>query len=177
MKTSTTTIINNEYNYSNIIPTTDVVFQLVKYFDSLYKHFQKLIEEDEEKNKKLVPEYQEFLYKDTYSFDFEVNITSKSINTICCKDLDQFISAVNGGNLNNIYALKIELNLDFGRGKGNNIENHKNKFKISFKPYEIIFIRKSNYNDQSMTEIEEMTKKALASFPVSNTIFYSKSDK
>ena len=42
--------INNEYDYSNIIPTEDYVLYLVKYCDGIYNQMIRLMNEDEEKN-------------------------------------------------------------------------------------------------------------------------------
>ena len=44
------TIVNNEYDYSNGIPTIESISYLVKYLDNVYKNFLNLIEEDEKKN-------------------------------------------------------------------------------------------------------------------------------
>lgn len=42
-------IINNEFDYSNIIPTVEAVSYLVQFCDQMNKQLIKLVEEDEEK--------------------------------------------------------------------------------------------------------------------------------
>lgn len=171
---SSKAVINNEYDYSNILPTVEAVSYLVRYCDEMNKQLTKLVEEDEEKNKQFKPEYKEYTYKKSYGQHFEVYIREKSYNNITCKDYDQFISAVKGGNLNSVTNLEIKLCLDFYRGKGDNAEEHENSFIISFKPYEITFARKSNHDDQYMNQVEQHLNEILKQFPVANSIFCNK---
>ena len=156
-------VVNNEYDYSNILPTVDAITYLVQYCDEMNKQLTKLVEEDEEKNKQFKQEYKEYMYK-------------KSYNNITCKDYSQFMSAVQGGNLNEIRSMNIKLCMDFYRGKGDNLEEYENSFIISFKPYEITFARKSNHNDQDMNQIEQQINDILKQFPVANCIFCNKQD-
>lgn len=53
-------------------------------------------------------------------------------------------------------------------------KEHENLFKISFNPYNIVFIRKSNYADSSMDNIENVINEILKKFSVQNTIFCTK---
>lgn len=167
-------IVNNEYDYSNVLPTVEAISYLVQYCDEMNKQLTKLVEADEEKNKQFKLEYKEFMYKKSYGQQFEVFIREKSYNNITCKDYLQFMSAVNGGNLNGISSMDIKLCMDFHRGKGNNTEEHENSFLITFKPYEIKFTRKSNHNDPNMDQIEQQIKDILKQFPVANCIFCNK---
>ena len=64
--------------------------------------------------------------------------------------------------------------MDFYRGNGENTVEHENLFKMVFKPYEITFIRKSNFNDPSMDKIEEEINSIFKQFPVANSIFCNK---
>lgn len=167
-------VVNNEYDYSNILPTVEAISYLVQYCDEMNKQLTKLVEADEEKNKQFKSEYKDFMYKKSFGQRFEVFIREKSYNNITCKDYSQFISAVNGGNLNGINSMEIRLCMDFYRGKGDNLEEHENSFLIVFKPYEITFIRKSNHNDPNMNQIEQQIKNILKQFPVANCIFCTK---
>ena len=141
-------IINNEFDYSNIVPVIDVVTYLVQYCDQVYKK--------------------------AYSQRFEVYIREKTYNNITCKDYEEFISAVEGGNLNNIDSMDIKLCMDFRRGRESNLEEHENTFIIKFEPYDITFARKSNYNDQIMNQIEDQINQILQKFPIANSIFCNK---
>ena len=58
-------IVNNEYDYSNIIPVIDNVTYLVAFCDSIYNNFLKLIANDEEKNKPFKEEYKEYNFNDS----------------------------------------------------------------------------------------------------------------
>lgn len=167
-------IINNEYDYSNIVPTIEAVSYLVQYCDNVYKQFNKKTEDDEEKNKQFKQEYKDYMYKKAYSQEFEISIYQKTFNNIRCKDYENFLSAIKDGNLNKVNSLEIRLCLDFGRGKSEKIEKHENEFKIKFKPYDIIFARKSNHDDPSMNQVEEQINIILKQFPIANSIFCNK---
>lgn len=168
------TVINNEYDYSNIVPTVEAISYLIQYCDQMNKQLKKLVEEDEEKNKQFKPEYKEFMYKKSYGQQFEVYIREKSYNNITCKDYDSFISAVKDGNLNQVSSIDIKLCMDFHRGNGENLEEHENSFTVIFKPYDIKFARKSNHNDPNMNQIEQQINNILKQFPVANSIFCNK---
>ena len=168
-------VINNEFDYSNIVANVEAITYLVQYCDSMEKQLKKLIEEDEEKNKRFKNEYKDYMYKKTYSERFEVYIRSKSYqNSITCNDYESFVSAVKDGNLKNVSGLDIKLDLDFERGKGDNLDKHENSFKIVFNPYDITFTRISNHNDPSMNQIETQINDILKRFQVVNTIFCTK---
>lgn len=167
-------IITKEYDYSNKVPMIDYITYLVNYCNEIYENFKKLVSDDEEKNKMLKIDYKDYQYKKSYSSKFEIRINSKNYNYITCNDIISFKSAVENGNLNNVNKLVIEVNLDFGRGKNGNIENHENKFEIIFSPYDIKYKRNSNYTDQSMDLIENNIKEILDKFPTVNCIFCNK---
>ncbi len=168
------TVINNEYDYSNVLPTAEAISYLVQYCDEMNKQLTKLVEQDEEKNKQFKPEYKEFMYKHSYGQHFEVFIRKKSYQNLTCKDYASFKSAVDGGSLNGISSMDIKLCMDFHRGKGDNPEEHENSFLITFKPYEIKFTRKSNHNDPSMNQVEQQINAILKQFPIANCIFCNK---
>ena len=175
MEESTFSLINNEYDYSTSIPTIEYISYLIYYCDNEYKRFINLIDEDEQKNKELKYEYKNYNYKKLY-VAFNVYIGEKSYNNINCKDYESFINAVNGGNLKNINNLQIKLDLNYKRGNNNSLVDHENSFTIIFKPYDIIFARKSNYNEQLMNEIENNINNILKKFPKANSIFCTKED-
>lgn len=172
----TKSVINNEYDYSNILPTIEYIDYLVKYCDNAYNQLNKLVEEDEEKNKKFKPEYKEFNYAHSYGAKFEVFIREKSYNNITCKDYNTFVTAVKDGNLNEIMELEIKVDLDFRRGIGNNLEDYENSFTIIFKPYDIKFARKSNHNEPNMNQLEDQINTILKQFPVANCVFCNKNN-
>ena len=80
-------VINNEFDHSNIIPTSDAVLYLVKYCDQMNQYLKKMIDEDKEKNKKLKEEYQEHKYKKHYGQGLDIYIREKKYNNINCKRL------------------------------------------------------------------------------------------
>ena len=167
-------IINNEFDYSNILPTLEAVSYLVQYCDQMNKQLNKLIEEDEEQNKRFKQEYKEYQYKHVYGQKLEVYIREQTYNNITCSDYDTFMAVVKDGNLNNVSSLQIDLCLDYDSGKGNELTRHENSFTIIFKPYEIKFARKSNFNDSNMNQIEDQINAILKQFPVANCIFCDK---
>ena len=168
-------VVNNEYDYSNIVPTVEGISYIVRYCDEMNKQLQKLIDADEEKNKQFKLEYKEYMYSKSYGQSFEVYIKTQGYSeNITCKDYEHFASAVQGGNVNNLSGLDIKLCMDFKRGKGNDLEEHENSFSITFKPYDIKFTRKSNHNDPNMNQVEQQINEMLKKFPVANSIFCSK---
>lgn len=168
-------IINNEYDYSNILPVVDYVAYLVQYCDQVYNQLLKLQQEDEEKNKQFKPEYKEYNFKKKYSQGLEIYIKEKNYhNNITCKDYSTFKTAIDDGNLKNVDGVDIRLNMDFDRGREGKFESHENSFVIIFKPYEITFSRKSNYKDDSINQIENQINEILKKFPVANCIFCNK---
>ena len=169
------TIINNEYDYSNILPTADYIAYLVQYCDQVYNQLLKLQEEDEEKNKQFKLEYKKYDFKRKYSQGLEIYIREKNYyNNITCKDYNTFKAAIDDGNLNNVTGVDITLNVDFERGSYGKYESHENSFIIIFKPYEISFTRKSNYNDPNINQIENQINEILKKFPIANCIFCNK---
>ena len=167
-------IVNNEYDYSNILPTIDNITYLVAFCDNIYNQFLKLIVADEEKNKPFKDEYKEYNFKKAYSNSFAIKIRMHPYNIIECKDIEDFKSAINNGNLKNVAGLNIEMNLDFKRGTGDNLITHQNSFIVSFNPYDIKFKRKSNYSDINMTKIEDNINAIMNQFSVANCIFCDK---
>ena len=165
---------NNEYDYSTAIVTSDAITYLVQYCDGVYKNFMALVDEDEKRNEQFKQEFKNYNYKKSYGERFEVFIRGKNYNTITCKDFSSFQSAVNDGDLNNVSSLEIKMELDFKRGKGNELKDHENSFTISFKPYEITFTRKSSHNEAKMNQIENDIKEILNKFQSINTIFCTK---
>lgn len=170
-------IINNEFDYSNILPVVNYIGYLVQYCDQIYKKLLKLQEQDEEKNKPLKYQYKEYNFKRKYSQGLEIYIREKNFhNNITCKDYDTFKTAIDDGNLKNVSSIDIKLNMDFERGHEGNFEVHENNFIIIFKPYEITFSRKSNYNDRIMEQIEKEINDILKKFPIANCVFCDKSN-
>ncbi|MCI9279927.1 MAG: hypothetical protein HFJ02_03910 [Bacilli bacterium] len=167
-------IINNEYDYSNSVPTVEFITYIVQYCDQIYNHFLNLIEQDEKKNERLKYEFQNYNYKKSYREEFVIKIRQKNYNTISCKNYDSFIEAVKNGQVSNIESLEIHLVLDYKRGKIDNLNSYENDFNITFKPYQISFIRKANHQEIEMNQIENNLNEILKKFPVTNTIFCSK---
>lgn len=167
-------LIHHEYDYSNIVPRVDAITYLVQYCDNIYNQFLTLIEEDKKRNESLKFEFKNYQYKRSYREIFEVHIRNKDYHYISCKDFTMFQSAINQGDLKNVNSLEIRLCLDYKRGREGNLISFENSFVVSFKPYQIMFVRKSNHNEEQMMKIEDDIKKILDQFPVENTIFCTK---
>lgn len=167
--------ISREFDYSNSVPEVQNILFLAKYCYSYYVQLIKMCEEDEEKNRILKSEYKDFLYKKSFSSKYEVAIREKDVfSSLSCKTYDSLVEAANSGHLKNVESVVITLDLSFRRGKDMATKEHENLFKISFKPYSIVFIRKSNYADSSMDNIENVINGILKKFSVQNTIFCTK---
>ncbi len=167
-------VVNNVFDYSNILPTVEYIKYLVNYLDNIYNQFLDLIKKDEEKNSKFKYEYKDYMYGESYGCRFYLYIYEKGYNNIKCDDYNTFISAINNGDLKNVRELSIQMDLDFKRGRNNNYTQYENSFSIIFNPYNIKFTRKSNYNDINMNQIENQVNEILKKFPVANCIFCDK---
>lgn len=164
-------VINNEYQYKDLLPTKDAVDYLVNYLDSLFKSFTAICDEEEEKNKRLKEEFREYNYKKYYATTFKVYIVEKTYHNIECTSYEEFRSAEDDNNLKEVDRLELKLNLSYKRGKGNNLEECTNEFIIIFKPYDTKFARKSNHKDVNMDNTEKNILDILDKFPKLNTIF------
>lgn len=168
-------IINNEYDFSNVIADIDSVDYLVKYCDQISKYFLDLISKDEEKNKMLKYDYQNWNYKKRYSDILKIYIKQHNyVNDLECKNYDEFKSAVLDGNLKNVNELIIKIDLSYKSGKNDNLIEHVNEFRISFKPYNIIVSRKSNFSEEFADQFEKNLLIILEKFNKVNTIFCTK---
>ena len=168
------TVINNEYDYSNIIATADNISHLVQYCEQLYDQLMKLIQEDEIKNEKFKYEFKNYNYNKHFGMCFEIKIRGKSYNVIECKSYNAYLEAVNSGQLKEVSSFEIDLKLNYRRGKKDNLKDYENSFKLIFKPYEIKFKRQSNHNESDINQIEIAICDILNKFPVANTIFCTK---
>ena len=75
------------------------------------------------------------------------------------------------GKMKNLSSLEISLDLDFKRGMSNSLKSYDNSFNIVFRPYEISFIRTSNYSDESMDQIQNTINQLFSGFEVEESIF------
>lgn len=167
--------INREFDYSNSIPTAQNIAYIVQYCENVYNQFKKNIEEDEQKNERLKYEYKNYNFKRAFTEKFEVQIKQKeTYKTIDCKNYSSFVECINNGLLKSVDSLKIELYLDYKKGKEGSLQEHNNQFEISFKPYDIKFTRNSNFQEENMNQIENNINTMLTKFQAANTIFCTK---
>lgn len=174
----TEVIVNPEYDYSNIIPDKEYIKVLIRSCEEMYKRLQDLFKKDEEKNERLKYEYRNYEYKKHFETDFSIDIRETGIGD---GSLGQHLNFTDSNTFSdyidrkvNLDSLVINLNLSYKRGSDGNEKAHLNSFKISFKPYNIKFKRKSNYNDEVMNQIESYLKSILDKFMTKNTIFCNK---
>ena len=168
------TVINKEYDYSNAIIDENCITYIANYCESVYNQFNLLIKEDEKRNEKVKYEYQNYNYKDTYQKKYEIRIREGNYNTTYCKSYNSLFEYIQTKKLNAIESIEIELDLSYKRGKNQSYKEHNNLFKMTFKPYNIKFTRKSNHNEQIMNQVEANLNQLLSSIPTVNTIFCSK---
>jgi len=168
-------IVNNEYDYSNIVPEIDNIVALVKQCSLYYAQLLKLEEEDAKKNERLKVDYQSFQYAKSYSSGFKVSFQKNdSYNSNDFENYESFKSAVDSGFVRDAGKLTIHLDLSYRSGSGSDLTENSNEFTISFEPYNIKFTRKSNKANQNMDQIEYAINELLKRFKVQNTIFCSK---
>ncbi len=167
-------IINNEYDYSNVLPTVESIRYMVEYCSDIYQQFLQLVEKDEEKNCQFREEYRNYEYRKDFNSGFYVFIREKNSQNISCDDKEDFIAAIEDGNLKQVSSISIRLELHFSKGNSYRLESHKNVFLIAFEPYSIRFSRQSNFKDENMDQIEESIHKIFKSFAIANTVFCDK---
>ena len=165
--------INNEFNYSTIIPEVEIVSYLVQYCESVYNYMLKLFEEDEKRNEPLKYDYRNYQYKKSYSF-FKINITDKNHHSQECDNYASFLNLVESNRVSNVNSLKIELGINYKRGREGSNQNYENSFKISFNPYEIMFYRKSSIGEEEMDQVEKNINEIMRKFKTANSIFATK---
>ena len=166
--------IDNNFDYSNVIPKPENIRKLVEYCFNMYEEFKKKCDAEEERNKQFKEEYKNYECMQMFSTGCEIKIMNNGYKTSCFKDYESFASAINNGNITNVMSLEINLCLDYKKGPGNNLTEHKNSFDIIFKPYEINFSRKADYNELAMNNVENNINDIMRSFETANTIFNAK---
>ena len=165
------TPVNHEHYYPNILAVREYVENLVSFCDKACRVLQGKIDEDERKNESLERDRRKYDYKQVYGTGLRVFIMNKSGAHSTYDNESAFRAAATSGRLNDVTMLEIDLSLSFGRGIGDEIDEHHNKFSFSFKPYEIKFTRDSNFSNPEMDELEEQLIKLLEDFPATKTIF------
>lgn len=168
------TIINNEYDFSNIVPTIEGIDYLVNYCYKMYNNLLNLCQSDEDRNKQIKYEFQHYDFKKHYTTNFEVYISDGNYKSTTLNSYDTFKEAVNKGLVNNVKKLKITLDMSYKRGDNNQMVEYNNTFIISFEPYLINLTRKANHNEENMQKIENDLISILKRFPTVNTIFCTK---
>ncbi len=164
--------INHVYSYNNAVPMLDYVLDLCKYLDMKNNELKTMIDADEKKNEDLKYDYRVYEHKKHYSAGFKVYLYSKVQRNLpsvqSYAELEKMHAA---GLLKQLSHMSIELDYSFGVGKYNEIVNHRNEFKIEFRPYDISFTRASDYDDAEANEIEDTIKRKLSDFVSYETIF------
>lgn len=94
---------------------------------------------DEEKNCQFREEYRNYEYRKDFNSGFYVFIREKNSQNISCDDKEDFIAAIEDGNLKQVSSISIRLELHFSKGNSYRLESHKNVFLIAFEPYSIRF--------------------------------------
>ncbi len=163
--------INNEFDYSNVVAKPMDIAKIVQYCDNIYNQFVMLLDEDEKRNEKLKYEFQSYNYKRCYGDGFTIYIKDKKYNSVSCKNYESFMKFIEEGKMKNLSSLEISLDLDFKRGMNDSLKSYDNSFNIVFRPYEISFIRTSNYNDESMNQIQNTINQLFSGFEVEDSIF------
>ena len=166
--------IINEFDYSNIVPTSQYIGVLVQYCEKVSNQYLQLINQDEERNEKLKYDFKDYQYGKNYGTGLNVVIFDKSFQRIECQNFLSYSQAVQNRQVNNINSMEVRLNINFKRGPSGKTKDHNNEFIVKFKPYEIKFTRKSNFDDNMMNQIEKDINELLRSFPTVDTIFCTK---
>ena len=164
-------LVNNKFDYSNSVPTVLAMIHLVKYLYNNYEQYLWLVTEDEKEYEKTHKYYN---YEKTYRLIFDVRIRERNYSIITCKSTSEFEKAVEDGKLDNIDSMEIRLILDYRKPNTPDYIMYNNFFVIQLKPFDITFLRKSNYNQLDMNAIENNVNEILRRFTTINSIFCTK---
>ena len=166
-------IINNEFDYSNVIVDGRSVLYLANILNSIFQEIKIMFEEDEKKNEPLKYEYRNYEYKDRYStLQYQVVFKNHSRNDF--ENYEALANTIESGNFNAVDTFTINLDLNYSRGKTNDLITFNNSFKIVFKPFEVKFTRTSNHNEKLMQQVEDSINYCFKQFNKLNTIFCTK---
>ena len=150
----------------------DYVLDLCKYLDMKNRELKLLTDADEKKNEDLKYDFREYEHKSHYSAGLKIYLYSKTQHNLpnvqSFAELEKLHAA---GLLKQLTHMSIELDYSFSTGKSNELVDHRNEFKIDFRPYEILFSRSSDHDDAEANEIEEVIKRKLGDFVSYETIF------
>ena len=163
--------VNHEHLYPNLLPVREYVENLASFCERAYKVLEKKADEDEQKNASIEYSQQEYVYKKSFGAGFKVHLYTNANVSLDYETADSLLAASRDGRLNDVSMLVIRLDLDFSRGKNNAFEDHNNEFEISFRPFDVKFLRNSNYVDPDMDKLEDEIVKILEDFPFMKTIF------
>lgn len=152
--------IYNVFDYSNAVATKETISHLVKYCDNVYEQYLWLFNEQIQ-NKSI--------YSKKHNFYLDIRIKDKKFNIIICNSYMSFKKACLDGNLNNIESMEIRLNLSYKESKIYN-----NLFTIMIKPFNLKFVRQSNYDNLEMNIIEKNINEILKRFNTIDSIFCTK---
>ena len=152
--------IHNVFDYSNAIATKENISHLVKYCDNVYEQYLWLFNEHTQ-NKNV--------YQKKHNFYLDIRIKDKKFNIIICNSYMSFKKACLDGNLDNIEGMQIKLNLSYKESKIYN-----NLFTIIIKPFDLKFVRQSNFDNVEMNIIEKNINEILKRFDTVDSIFCTK---
>ena len=147
--------IKNEFDYSNIICNFSNVNKIIEFSDNISNRFNNLILNNKSILKKDYP-------NGLYIYLIDDNYNTKSFRTY-----DDYLVAYKEGFIKRIVDLSIEVNLNYTKDD----ESYRNLFKITIKPYNVKFHRKSNHNEKTMNQIEDSFNIILSKIPKEETIF------
>ncbi len=174
MYTEKEVVVDHSFNYSNIIPTPEGIAFLAHYCEELYTQFNILVNQNMQKNEMYHPDQRVYEYYKHFKCEFTITLKQKGLNNIICKSYKAFMEAVNSGKANNLNGLDVIMDLSYKRGSGNDLKDYRNDFKVIFRPYDIVFYRKSNHDEDNMNQIENSINSIMQQFPVANSIFCTK---
>ena len=170
--------MDNLQTINHVYKTTITPFQcstmywMCKYLDAKYRELEALVAQDEVKNQDLKYEYREYSHKKAYSAGYTIYLYSKTQRSVpAAHSYAELEQMKNSGLLKQLRRMTIEVNYDYGVGKDNQINDYHNEFKLSFEPYEIVFTRVSDYDNETINEIEETVKRKMNEFLYYETIF------
>ena len=149
--------VNHEYNMSTLIPNLENINKVIDCFHSYFEKFNSL----------LLERSHELNLEKTYSTGLGVYILFNDYEIQSFNNYKEYKESFKETELNDVKTIEIELNLCYMRDG----VIHNNEFKLTVRPYNIKFTRKSTYDENAINIMETYIYKYINELSKEKTVF------
>ena len=155
-------LISNIYDFSYMIPSEKNINAIIDYLHSLYEKFYSL----------LMAKSNELKLEKTVVTGINIDILNNEYEMRSFSNYKEYKESMDDDLLNDVRIMEIEVNLCYVKDS----ITHNNTFRFNIKPYNIIFIRSSNYDEQSISIMEKHIVNFIDKLSKEKTIFNKNED-